>query len=259
MSIKCEVRNDTMWITLNKPERLNAMDREMRESLLKCLMDAEDNSGVRFVVIRGSGRAFSSGADVSMLKEWVEEDPMVVHRGLGKYGVSTIGAFIRSMSKPVIAMVHGYCFGGGFELVQYCDLVYASEDAVFGQTEINLGIIPGGGGTQLLPRLVGEKKAKELVFLGRRITAREAKELGIINDVYPSDKLEEGVMGIIDELRKKSSSALALAKQAINAIYDEPLSSGLRLERALYIEALKTRDGKEGIMAFLEKRQPRFE
>jgi len=254
--VLCEVKDEVMWITLNRPEKLNALDAEMRRGILSCLEDAEARDDVRVVVIRGSGKAFSAGADVSLLKSLSESSVESVTKSIEEIGIQRIGMFIRSMKKPVIAFVSGYCIGGGFEIVQYCDLVYATPDAVFSQGEINIGIIPGGGGTQMLPRLVGEKKAKELIFTGKRITAEEAKRLGIVNEVFESDKAEEELLKVISELKAKSPYTLALAKRAINTALEAPLSAGLSVERLLFINALTSDDGKEGVRAFIEKRKP---
>jgi enoyl-CoA hydratase len=137
-------------------------------------------------------------------------------------------------------------------------MVFASTDAVFFQGEINLGIIPGGGGTQLLPRLVGDKKARELIYTGRRLTAEEAKRLGLVNEVCQPEELEKCVMAVVEEIKQKSPLAIALAKKAINAVYELPLSKGLEYEQLMFQRALVSEDGKEGLRAFLEKRKPVF-
>jgi enoyl-CoA hydratase/carnithine racemase len=172
---------------LDNPERYNALDYETREELKEALEDAAKDENIRAAVIRGSGKAFSAGADIKAFLEWTTLKAMEVLKEVGTSLV--ISRIIREMPKPVIAAVHGYCLGGGFELAQACDIIIASEDAVFGQPEINVGLIPGGGGTQRLPRLIGEKKAKELIFTGDRVSAKDMAELGLVNKVVPPDKL----------------------------------------------------------------------
>ena len=253
--VLCELRDGVAWAVLNRPEKLNAMDLELRKELLQCLQEAERREDVRVVVIRGSGKAFSAGADISHLK-MLSEMTLADFDKLKGFGITDIGLFIRSMSKPVIAVVHGYCVGGGMELIQYCDLVYATTDAVFFQGEINVGIIPGGGGTQLLPRLIGEKRAKEAIFTARRITAQEAKEWGLVNEVRPPEKIDECVNKVVEEIKQRSPVAIALAKRAINAALELPLSKGLEYEALMFQRALVSEDGKEGLRAFLEKRKP---
>lgn len=254
--VLCETKDGVYWITFNRPDKLNAMDLELRRELLQCLQDAESREDVRVVVVRGSGKAFSAGADISHLKMLSEMSLSDFDKMPKGFGITDIGTFIRNMSKPVIAMVHGYCVGGGMELIQYCDLVYATPDAVFFQGEINVGIIPGGGGTQLLPRLIGEKRAKEAIFTARRITAQEAKEWGLINEVCPHEKIEECVMKVVEEIKQRSPVAIALAKKAVNAALELPLSKGLEYESLMFQRALVSEDGKEGLRAFLEKRKP---
>lgn len=256
--VLCEHKDGVYWITLNRPEKLNAMDLEMRRGILQCLQEAESREDVRVVIIRGAGKAFSAGADASHLKMLAEMTLSDFERLPKGLGVSDIGMYIRNMSKPVIAVVHGYCVGGGMELIQFCDMVFASTDAVFFQGEINLGIIPGGGGTQLLPRIIGDKKARELIYTGRRLTAEEAKRLGLVNEICPPEELEKCVMAVVEDIKQKSPLAIALAKRAINAVYEMPLSKGLEYEQLMFQRALVSDDGKEGLRAFLEKRKPVF-
>ncbi|MEM0276895.1 enoyl-CoA hydratase/isomerase family protein [Pyrobaculum sp.] len=256
--VLCEARDGVFWITLNRPDKLNAMDLEVRQNLLRCLQEAQSREDIRVVILRGAGKAFSAGADAShlkMLSEMTLSDFEKLPKGVG---IADIGVYIREMSKPVIAMVHGYVVGGGMELIQFCDMVFASTDAVFFQGEINLGIIPGGGGTQLLPRLIGDKKARELIYTGRRLTAEEAAKLGLVNAVCTPEELEKCVMSVVEEIKQKSPLAVALAKKAINAVYELPLSKGLEYEQLLFQRALVSEDGKEGLRAFLEKRKPVF-
>ena len=242
------------WITLNYPERYNALDYEMRVELKEALEDAAKDENVRVVVIRGSGKAFSAGAD---LRKYIELDPVGVEKWLNEVGTSrVIAKIIREMPKPVIAAVHGYCLGGGFELAMACDLIVASEDAVFGQPEVNVGLIPGGGGTQLLPRIIGEKKAKELILTGDRVSAKELERLGLVNRVVPTDKLMDAVKEYVEKLKSKSPIIIAAAKEAVNAALETGLEEGLKLEGKIFALLFSTEDQKEGARAFLEKRKP---
>jgi enoyl-CoA hydratase/carnithine racemase len=162
------------------------------------------------------------------------------------------------MTKPVIASVNGLALGAGCELMMACDLIIAAEDAKIGQTEVRVGLIPGGGGTQVLPRLVGEKRAKELIFTGRMITAREAMEMGIINRVVPREELREATENLVKELLRNSPAIIGLAKIAINRSLETPLSTGMSYERDLFALAFSYEDQKEGAQAFLDKRKPSY-
>ena len=251
-----EKKDGVAWITLNNPERYNALDYEMRKELKEALEDAAKDGNVRAVVIRGSGKAFSAGADIRAFLEWTPLKAMEVLKEVGTSLV--LSRIIREMPKPVIAAVHGYCLGGGFELAQACDIIIASEDAVFGQPEINVGLIPGGGGTQRLPRLIGEKKAKELMFTGDRISAKDMAELGLVNKVVPSNKLMDAVNELLEKIKSKSPVVIAAAKEAINASMEMNLTEGLRYEVQILASLFSTEDQKEGAKAFLEKRKPEW-
>ncbi len=251
-----EKKDGVAWITLNNPERYNALEKAMRAELKAALEDAWRDDSVRAVVIRGSGKAFSAGGDIKAMLEWT---PTAAIRELKELGTAfVIERIIREMPKPVIAMVHGYCLGGGFELAMSCDLVVASEDAKFGSPEIGIGLIPGSGGTQMLPRYVGEKKAKELIFTGETISAREAAELGIVNKVVPPEQLQAAVEELLGKLLSKSPVALAAAKEAINASLELGLTQGIKYESFVFSQLFSTEDQKEGARAFLEKRKPQW-
>lgn len=251
-----EKRNGVAWITLNNPDRYNALVHAMRIELKVALSDAGEDEKVRVVVIKGSGEAFSAGGDIRAFIDWKPIDVLKTYREVGTSFV--LARMIREMPKPVIAAVHGYCLGAGFELAQACDIIVASEDAIFGQPEVNVGVIPGGGGTQRLPRLIGEKKAKELIFTGERVPAKELAKLGIINKVVPRDKLIETVNEFIDKIKNKSPIILGAAKEAVNASMEFNLSEGLRYEALLFAQLFSTEDQKEGAKAFLEKRKPEW-
>jgi enoyl-CoA hydratase len=249
-----EKKDEVAWITLNRPDKLNAQNDTVRGEVVAALEQANSDSEVKVIVLTGAGdRAFSAGADIGQFPEW---GPLnVIQRSKGAKRPYTV---IREIPKPVIAMVNGLALGGGCELAMACDIVIASEKARFGQPEINVGVIPGGGGTQILPRLVGEKKAKEMVFTGEFIPAEEAWRLGMVNKVVPADKLKEAVEEVIEKLKSKSPAILKLAKIAVNKSLETPLSVGMEIENELFAMCFGTQDQKEGARAFLEKRPPNY-
>jgi len=173
-------------------------------------------------------------------------------------GTQLITNYIREMTKIVIAAVDGYCLGGGCELAQGCDIVIATTRATFGQPEIRVGVVPGGGGTQRLPRIVGFRRAVELLLTGRLIPAEEAYRIGLVNYVVEPDKLHDKITEVANELKGKSRIILSLIKRAVNASLETPLSAGLELEKEIHYYTWLTEDRKEGIKAFLEKRKPQF-
>jgi len=248
-----EKKTNVAWITLNRPEVMNAQNDALRAELVKAIEQAGEDDEVYIVVITGAGeKAFSAGADISQFPTRVCADIIKTK------GVKRPFEIIRDMPKPVIAAVNGWALGGGCELTLACDIIIAADNAQFGQTELRVGIIPGGGGTQLWPRLVGEKKAKELIFTGRIISAEEALKLGLINQVVPHDKLKETVEQLIQELLKNSPAIIRLAKIAINKSLETTLSAGMSYERDLFALCFGFEDQKEGARAFLEKRKPSY-
>ncbi len=276
-----EKKDNVAWITLNRPDKLNAQNDTLRAEVIAALEQANADDEVRVIVLTGAGdRAFSAGADIGQFPEW---QPLnVIQRSKGARRPYTV---IREIPKPVIAMVNGLALGGGCELAMACDIIIASDRARFGQPEINVGVIPGGGGTQILPRLVGEKKAKEMVFTGDFIPAEEAWRLGMVNKVVPAEKLREAVENpevkyryksstegfktipgtlreaveeVIAKLKSKSPAILKLAKIAVNRSLETPLSVGMEIENELFAMCFGTQDQKEGARAFLEKRAPEY-
>jgi len=244
-------------VTLNRPESLNALNRQVFAELEMVFDEIAVDSGVRSVILTGSGsKVFAAGADVSELKDLTaleaREFAMAAFRTQEK---------ICRLPKPTIAVLNGFTLGGGCELAMCCDLRIAAENARLGQPEINLGIIPGGGGTQRLARLVGVSRAKELIFTGKIITAQQALEWGLINQVLPSEQLIEEALKLARELAVKFSPALAavLAKSAIDRGMDMDLTSALHYEIDCFACCFATEDHREGINAFLEKRQPQYQ
>ena len=248
-----ERRERVCLITINRPEKRNALNIKTREEGARVLDELRDDEGVGVVVFTGAGdKAFIAGADIAEFAgrtALTQRDVMVAR--------SLFNA-IDNFPKPVIAMINGYCLGGGCELALACDLRLASETASFGQPEINLGIIPGGGGTQRLTRLIGEGKAMELILTGEIINAHTAFNIGLVNMVVPAADLEAKTMEIANRIAEKSPVALRMAKEAVKLASRSNLDEGLRREVDLFALCFSSEDKDEGVKAFLEKRKPTF-
>jgi enoyl-CoA hydratase len=252
-TILYEKTANVAWVTLNRPDVLNAQSDELRAEVVRALEQASQDDDVYVVVITGAGdKAFSAGADISQFPTRSPLDVVTAKARRRPYEM------IREMPKPVIAAVNGLALGGGCELVLACDIVIAADSAKFGQPEIRVGVIPGCGGTQVLPRLIGEKRAKELIFTGRTITAEEALGFGIVNQVVPLAELREATEKFVGDLLRNSPAILKLAKLAINKSLETPLSVGMSYERDLFALCFGTDDQKEGARAFLDKRKPTY-
>ncbi len=246
-----ERRGPVALVTLNRPDKLNAMSAAMKAEMVQALRSLDADDGVRVILLTGSGdRAFTAGADVSEFAgRTPQEQVRIYERG-------TVYDVVDRLQKPVIAMINGYCLGGGLELAMACDLRIASDRAVLGQTEINLGIIPGGGGSQRLPRLVGLGNALRLTLTGETVDAHEAWRLGLVEEVVPHAQLERRTFEIAEAIAAKSPVAVRLAKAAVRASTRLPLDQGLRYEQSLFALVMGTADKEEGVRAFLEKRPP---
>jgi len=241
-------------ITLNRPEALNAFNKDVVEEILKALEDAKNDEKIRVVILTGAGeKAFSAGADIKTMKGF----DALKARELSLMGEKLCSA-IENFEKPVIAAINGYALGGGLEVAMACDLRIASDKAKMGQTEINIGLIPGWGGTQRLTRLIGKTKAKELVFTGKMIDAKTAEQLGLVNMVVPADQFMETVRKFAMELAEKAPVALRIAKALINKGADMSLDAAIALEREGFGVVGSTEDLQEGVSAFIEKRKPVF-
>ena len=253
-TLKIEREENTLWIILNRPQRLNTFNDVLIEELGDMLNTAENDQSVKCVVITGDGdRAFSAGADASMFQKATP----VTTEEFCRRGQKTFGK-IEEMSKPVIAAINGYALGGGLELALSCDLRIAAEHAELGSTEINLGLIPGWGGTQRLVRIVGLAKAKEMLMLGSRLKSDEALRIGLVHKVVHFEKLRDEVRAIAKKLADGPPVAMKYAKHAANFGAQVPLEVGLRLEAALFALVLSTEDSKEGVEALFAKRKPEF-
>lgn len=252
-TITIEKRGAVAILTINRPDKLNALNMKVHEEGVAALDALKSDDSVRVVVLTGSGeKAFIAGADIS---EFVEATP-VSQRDL--FHERTLFNTIDSFPKPVVAMINGFCLGGGNELALACDIRIGSEKARFSQPEIKLGIMPGGGGTQRLARLIGEGRAMELCLLGDMIDAETAYKFGLLNHVFPIDQLEEETMKIAEKIAEKAPIALQLTKEAVKFASRSNLDEGLRREVDLFAICFSTEDKKEGVAAFLEKRKPIF-
>ena len=241
------------WVVLNRPQKLNAINPKMLEELSQALDELEEDRDVRAIIIYGEGRAFSAGADVTAFQAATPIDILKFSR---KFQELTLK--MQFYTKPIIAAIKGYALGGGLELAMSADIRIASEEAMLGQPEINLGFIPGAGGTQRLARLVGPARAKELIMTGDMIPAREAEKIGLINRVVPLERLEDEARSLALKLAEKPPLALMAAKLAIDHGLESNIWSGLALEASVFSLLFSTEDVIEGVMAFLEKRKPKF-
>jgi enoyl-CoA hydratase/carnithine racemase len=249
--ILAEERGAVGLARLNRPDARNALSPELMEELATVVERWDEDPNVGCIVIAGGDEWFAAGADIRAMATRSFQDTLV----------SPAARFwprLASVRTPLIAAVSGYALGGGCELALVCDMIVASESAEFGQPEILLGIIPGGGGTQRLARVMGKQRAMEIVLTGRRIGAAEAQQLGIVNRVAPANEWLDAALELADVVAKRPPLAVRLAKQAVLAAEETPLSAGLDQERRLYELAMATEDRVEGMNAFLEKRKPEF-
>jgi enoyl-CoA hydratase len=252
-NILIEKRDRIALITINRPDKLNALNIKTRQELAEALDELRADDAVRVVVITGAGeKSFVAGADIA---EFEGRTALEQRRVMRAKNILTAA---EDFPKPIIAMINGFCLGGGCELALACDIRVASDRARFGQPEINLGIIPGGGGTQRLTRLVGEGKAMQMILTGEMINAEEAYRLGLVNEVYPAPELEAKTMELANRIAEKSPVALAMAKAAIKNAARMNLREGLDQEIDLFALCFSSADTDEGVRAFLEKRKPEF-
>ena len=238
-------------VQLNRPKVLNALNFEVMSELVSALEELDREAAVKVIILTGGERAFAAGADLAEMSQATPVDLVLGRR-------FELWDRIRKISKPIIAAVSGYCLGGGNELAMNCDLIVASETATFGQPEVNVGIIPGAGGTQRLPRVVGKYKAMEMILTGKSISADEAYRIGLVNHVVPPESLMEEAKKIATDIASKPPISIRSAKEAILKAQDTTLEVGLEFERKSFYMLFATEDGKEGMKAFLEKRKPTF-
>ena len=240
------------WITLNRPKALNALNDGLMDELGHAMKAFDADESIGCIVITGSEKAFAAGADITVMSKL---SYMEVYK---KDYITRNWETIRSIRKPVIAAVAGFVLGGGCELVMMCDLVIAAESAKFGQPEIKLGIIPGAGGTQRLPRAVGKAKAMDMVLTARMMDVHEAERAGLVSRVVAPERLLAEAQAAADAICSQSLPSLLAAKECVNRAYESPLAEGVLFERRMFHSMFATDDQKEGMDAFINKRKPTF-
>ncbi len=251
-NILVEARGRVGWITLNRPKALNALNDALMDELGVALLAFDADEAIGAMVITGSDKAFAAGADIGAMRQWTYMDVFK-----SEY-ISRNWETIKRVRKPVIAAVAGYALGGGCELAMMCDFIIAADNARFGQPEIKIGIIPGAGGTQRLPRAVGKAKAMDLVLTARMMDAAEAERAGLVSRIVAADKLQEEALAAATTIAAHSLPAVMMAKEAINRAFEAPLGEGVLFERRLFHSLFATEDQKEGMAAFVEKRPAQF-
>ncbi|GAA1847607.1 enoyl-CoA hydratase-related protein [Microbacterium koreense] len=251
-TILVERRGRVGWITLNRPEALNALNSQLMADVVGAATAFDEDEEIGAIVVTGSERAFAAGADVKEMEPKSTLD-MIMDDQFGDWSL------FASVRTPVIAAVSGFALGGGCELAMMCDIILAADSAKFGQPELNLGVIPGMGGTQRLTRAVGYYKAADLVLTGRTMDAEEAERSGLASRVVPQDELLGEAQRVAELIASKSLPSLFAAKTAMDAALETTLSEGLRVERLAFAPLFSTLDQKEGMSAFREKRAPRFQ
>ncbi|WP_454129282.1 enoyl-CoA hydratase [Microbacterium aurum] len=250
-TILTEQRGRVGWITLNRPEALNALNSQVMRDVVAAAEAFDADEGVGAIVVTGSERAFAAGADIKEMADKTGRE-MIMGDHFGAW------ARFADVRTPVIAAVSGYALGGGCELAMMCDIILAADTAWFGQPEVNLGVIPGMGGTQRLIRAVGYYKAAELILTGRMMDAAEAERAGLVSRVVPASDLLDDAQRTAETIASKSLPSVFAAKAALDAAMESPLAEGLRFERHVFAALFDTADQKEGMAAFREKREPRF-
>lgn len=252
-NILLETKDRISTLTINRPDKRNALNEATRDEFLHALELLQSSDDSRVVIVTGAGdKAFIAGADIGEFEGRTPLTQRAAMKGL------RIFSAIEDFPKPVIAMINGFCLGGGMELALACDLRFASDAAKLGQPEINLGIIPGGGGTQRLTRLVGEGKSMELILTGDLIDAAHAKQIGLVNEVFPAAELRDRLQAYAVRIAEKSPIALRMAKEAVKTAARTNLREGLDREADLFCLTFGSEDKAEGVRAFLEKRKPEF-
>jgi enoyl-CoA hydratase len=239
-------------VQLDRPDVLNALSEELMDELVAALETLDGDAEIRCIVLTGNEKAFAAGADIK--QSFVEATPA----SMLEQDLTTRWERVRRIRKPIIAAVSGYCLGGGCELAMTCDIIVASETAQFGQPEVNLGIIPGAGGTQRLTRAVGKYRAMDIILTGRRVKADEAKAIGLAAQVYPASSWLEDAKTLARTIAEKSPIAVRLATEAVDLAWNSTLDAGLEFERKAFYLLFSTEDKKEGVDAFVNKRKPVF-
>ena len=251
-NVLTEIRENVIIATLNRPAALNALNDQLMDELSLVVDEYEKNNDLKCLILTGSEKAFAAGADI---KQMQPKSYMDVYK---EDFITRNWERISRCRKPTIAAVSGYALGGGCELAMMCDFMVASENAKFGQPEINLGVSPGAGGTQRLTRFIGKSKSMDMCLTGRMMDATEAESIGLVSRVLPSENFIDEVTKIASEVAEKSLVATMMTKEMVNRAYETTLSEGVRFERRLFHSMFATKDKAEGMEAFVEKRKPSF-
>jgi enoyl-CoA hydratase len=239
-------------VTLNRPKQMNALNAQLMQELAKALYAFDADEGVGCIVLTGSEKAFAAGADIAAMKDYSYMDAY-----MSNY-ITRDWEHMRNIRKPVLAAVAGYALGGGCELAMMCDLAIAADSAKFGQPEINLGIMPGSGGTQRLPRFASKALAMDMILTARTIGAEEALRAGLVSRVVPAEKLMDEAMAMAEKIAGYSLPVVMMAKESVNRAFESSLAEGIVFERRLFHAMFALDDQKEGMAAFVEKRKPGF-
>ena len=250
--VLAETRGRVGLLTLNRPKALNALNDTLMDQLGAALLAFDADDGIGAIVITGSEKAFAAGADIGAMKDWSYMDVY------GSEYITRNWETLKRVRKPVIAAVAGYALGGGCELAMMCDIIIAADTAKFGHPEIKLGVIPGAGGTQRLPRAVGKAKAMDMVLTSRMMAAEEAERAGLVSRVVPADKMLDEAIEAATLIASMSLPSAMMAKECVNRAYEGTLAEGVLFERRLFHSLFATEDQKEGMAAFVEKRAPSF-
>ena len=251
-NIVTEQRGRVGLVTLNRPKQLNALNDRLMDELGDALRGFDADAAIGAIVVTGSAKAFAAGADIGAMAQWTYMDVYA-----SEY-ITRNWETIRSIRKPVIAAVGGFALGGGCELAMMCDIVIAAQDARFGQPEIKLGIIPGAGGTQRLPRAIGKAKAMDMILTGRMMNAEEAERAGLVSRIVPSESLVDETVAIAATICEFSLPSVMMAKEAVNRAYESTLAEGVHFERRLFHSLFATEDQKIGMQAFVDKQKAQF-
>jgi enoyl-CoA hydratase len=247
-----ETRGRVGIVTLNRPKQLNALNDALMNELGDALLKFDADEAIGAIVLTGGEKAFAAGADIGAMASWSYMD---VYKS--EY-ITRNWEALRRVRKPVIAAVAGYALGGGCEMALACDIVIAADNAKFGQPEIKIGVMPGAGGSQRLPRAVGKAKAMDLILTGRMMDAQEAERAGLVSRIVPADKLLDEALAAANTICEMSLPSVMMAKESVNRAFETPLAEGILFERRLFHSLFATEDQKEGMRAFVEKRKPNF-
>jgi enoyl-CoA hydratase len=254
-NILCETRGPVGILILNRPERRNALSTALMREVVHALEEWEADDAIGAIILTGNDKAFAAGADIQEMQDQTFAALFLQDFPEGRGGAWTRVSAVR---KPIIAAVSGYALGGGCELAMACDFIIAADNAKFGQPEVMIGAMPGAGGTQRLTRLIGKSKAMEMCLTGRFIDAHEAERAGLVSRVVPLADLKEEAIRTANKIASLSRPSVMMIKDAVNAAYEVPLTEGLRVERRSFQATFALEDQKEGMAAFLEKREPKF-